>query len=69
MASFQERKTKGLVEFVIGCEQKEQQRAMSGIDEFLNVSMMEMELKDLMDMAEDEDTYNDMYTYPENEVK
>jgi hypothetical protein len=67
MASFEERKAKGLVEFQIGCEQKDRQRAMAGIDEFLHVSMMQVDLESLMDRAEVEDNFYDMYTYPDDE--
>ena len=64
MATLKERKINGLVEAGIGLEQRDKERALKGINEFIQCSLLEMELDRLADEAEEWDRY---YHYEEPE--
>jgi hypothetical protein len=64
MATLREQKIQAMVETEIGFEQKDYDRAGKGLDRYLEIAMLEMNLEDTMDRAEAEDRY---YQYEDSE--
>ncbi len=62
--TLEERKIQGLVEAQIGMEQRNKERALKGINKFLQCAMTELELDRIMDEA---DQWDDYYTEPNTE--
>jgi len=59
MGSLEEQKIAGLVECQIGIEQRDKEKALHGIDQFINISLLEISLDWIMDEAERWDSYCD----------
>jgi hypothetical protein len=64
MDTLKEQKIQAMVETEIGFQQKDYDKAGKGLDKFLEIAMLEMNLEDTMDRAEAEDRY---YQYDDNE--
>jgi hypothetical protein len=61
MATLKKQQEQGLVETGLGIALKDQERALKGITQYIDTSLLLIELEQLMDEAELEDRYTPQY--------
>jgi hypothetical protein len=61
MPTLKEQQIQGLIEAQIGCEQRDKERALKGITQYIDIGITLMGLERLMDEAEIEDYYTPQF--------